>query len=308
MFEPWPDLAAYATKFPGKGVDDALFAFDSRPGAAGAAAAGDSTGGAAVPAVPTLLLLHGLGDEADTWRSIFPRLAGRFRLVAVDLPGFGRSPRRAGRGFAAAVARIGRLLEELGPAVLVGSSLGAGLALAVAAAKPALARGVFGLDGGLPTVGALNPALARMLLPFAGEAGYRGLRGRPETAYASLRPYYADLDALPADERAFLARRVVDRVDSDSQMSAYFALLRSYAFWSLAREAGAFRAVRAAGTPLAFVWGGRDAAIPAAAVRAAADALPPGGFALIPDAGHLPQQETPAAAAAALEAFVDRLA
>jgi pimeloyl-ACP methyl ester carboxylesterase len=43
------------------------------------------------PASPVFLLIHGLGDEADTWRHIFPALAAHGRVIALDLPGFGRS-------------------------------------------------------------------------------------------------------------------------------------------------------------------------------------------------------------------------
>ncbi len=51
------------------------------------------TGGDAKPPV---LLLHGLGDEADTWRHVLPLLQPDYRVLAPDLPGFGRSdkPRR----------------------------------------------------------------------------------------------------------------------------------------------------------------------------------------------------------------------
>jgi pimeloyl-ACP methyl ester carboxylesterase len=44
---------------------------------------------------PPLLLLHGMGDDADTWRHLFLPLSRFFRVIAPDLPGFGRSP--AGR-------------------------------------------------------------------------------------------------------------------------------------------------------------------------------------------------------------------
>lgn len=39
----------------------------------------------------TLILIHGLQDEADTWRHVFEPLAQRYRVIAPDLPGFGRS-------------------------------------------------------------------------------------------------------------------------------------------------------------------------------------------------------------------------
>src|SRR5207302_6799085 len=45
---------------------------------------------------PTLLLVHGLGGSHLNWMLVGDRLAQHHRVLAVDLPGFGRSP-RAGR-------------------------------------------------------------------------------------------------------------------------------------------------------------------------------------------------------------------
>src|SRR5690349_21765173 len=36
---------------------------------------------------PTLVLLHGAGDQAGTWWTVIPRLAGSYRVLALDLPG-----------------------------------------------------------------------------------------------------------------------------------------------------------------------------------------------------------------------------
>ena len=40
---------------------------------------------------PAALLVHGLGDEADTWRHLIKPLSQFWRVIAPDLPGFGRS-------------------------------------------------------------------------------------------------------------------------------------------------------------------------------------------------------------------------
>src|SRR5262249_23553637 len=52
---------------------------------------------AGAPDAPPLILIHGLGDEADTWRHVLIPLSQQYRVIALDLPGFGRSarPRRA---------------------------------------------------------------------------------------------------------------------------------------------------------------------------------------------------------------------
>lgn len=76
---------------------------------------------------PALVLLHGFPQDWYEWRRILPRLATRFTVVAVDLPGVGGSA-PSGDGYAAAdLARdVHRLIDELklGPAHMVGHDIG----------------------------------------------------------------------------------------------------------------------------------------------------------------------------------------
>ena len=86
---------------------------------------------------PGIVLLHGWGDSADTWRPLLAELAaiGR-RAIAVDLPGFGRAS-GLGRGpllpqlddFAAALVLEWSAGE---PVVVAGASLGGAVALRLA--------------------------------------------------------------------------------------------------------------------------------------------------------------------------------
>ena len=41
---------------------------------------------------PTLVLLHGIGMAASAWKPILDRLGASRRVIAFDLPGFGRTP------------------------------------------------------------------------------------------------------------------------------------------------------------------------------------------------------------------------
>jgi pimeloyl-ACP methyl ester carboxylesterase len=70
------------------------------------------------PDAPTLLLLHGFPTSSHMFRDLIPRLADRFRLVAPDLPGFGRTalPSRETFGYTFDnLARvIGRFTEVIG--------------------------------------------------------------------------------------------------------------------------------------------------------------------------------------------------
>jgi pimeloyl-ACP methyl ester carboxylesterase len=91
-----------------------------------------------------LVLLHGLATNRSIWAPVVPALAGARRVVTVDVPGFGGSA-PAGLGFdlEAVASRIARGLAARGvqsPFDLVGHSLGAGIAVALAAARPRSVR------------------------------------------------------------------------------------------------------------------------------------------------------------------------
>src|SRR5689334_8517196 len=89
---------------------------------------------------PTIALLHGLGGAASNWALVAPALARRSRVVVPDLPGHGGSsalpaPVETLDPYA---DRVAALLAE--PAVVVGHSLGAVVALRLAARRPELVR------------------------------------------------------------------------------------------------------------------------------------------------------------------------
>ena len=247
---------------------------------------------------PALILIHGLGDEADSFRHIIPLLAERYRVLALDLPGFGRS---SARNISLTQHRnaVLRLLEISGAAILAGSSMGGIIAELAAMKKPELVRALIFIDGGLPLAAKLNPGLLVMALPFFGRRFYRGLRGKPDAAYETLRPYYADLDALGEDDRRFLYNRVAARVNSGAQEKAYFASLRSL-IWHTVFGGGRFRRffARFRGS-ITIIWGEQDAVFTPEAAALMRKLRPDAAFSLIPGAGHLPHQEKPAETAGA---------
>lgn len=100
---------------------------------------------------PVLVLLHGLSDSALCWPDAVRRWNHDYRIVAPDARGHGQSPRfdpatKGSNRFADMVADVVSLLEELvaeriGAPILVGHSMGAGVAATVLATRPDLARG-----------------------------------------------------------------------------------------------------------------------------------------------------------------------
>jgi pimeloyl-ACP methyl ester carboxylesterase len=100
-----------------------------------------------------VLAIHGVTGSLMAWRSIARELDERICLLAPDLRGRGQSRRHPGPyGLAAHVADLIAVLDHVGASsvVLVGHSMGAFLALRLAAEHPERAVGVVLLDAGLP--------------------------------------------------------------------------------------------------------------------------------------------------------------
>src|SRR5687767_13358703 len=106
----------------------------------------DSGGG--VAGEPAILLLHSSLARSEDWENVFPRLGTRYRTIAYDARGHGRSGRATDytlRGFVDDVLRILREIAK-SPAVLIGHSLGALSALVAAGEETELVRGVIAED------------------------------------------------------------------------------------------------------------------------------------------------------------------
>lgn len=99
---------------------------------------------------PPLVLLHTIRTQLEYFRDLAPRLAAKFTVYAVDLPGHGHSPIDTAAPFDEPYLRSGVVgfLEALNlrDVTLVGESIGAVLALTVAAAVPDRVRAVYALN------------------------------------------------------------------------------------------------------------------------------------------------------------------
>jgi pimeloyl-ACP methyl ester carboxylesterase len=167
----------------------------------------------------TVLMLHGSLASKGQWRSLAERLAPRYRVLAVDLHGYGDNPMprfRSRHTFGNEVALVLRRLREArrcgGRMHVVGHSFGAGVALALAREVPER----------LASLALYEPPCFPLLLP-AHPAEYRGARevaervsrqvreGRADEALRAFLDYWGgagSCDGLAEDARAVLAGRV----------------------------------------------------------------------------------------------------
>ncbi len=131
--------------------------------------------------------LHGVTASAMSWPAVARELPTDWTLLAPDLRGRGASARLPGPyGFGRHVEDVSAVVRARGgPAVLVGHSMGAWVALLAVAAEPELFSRLILIDGGLPMpalpadvtvdealAATLGPALARLHQTFADERAY----------------------------------------------------------------------------------------------------------------------------------------
>jgi len=291
----WPSLAPYGKYFYVPGGE--LFYYDS--------ITDDATN------KPAIVLIHGLGDEADTWRHVFPLLvAAGYRVIAPDLPGFGRSVWKGRINMHCHCNAILRLLTAAGiagpgsPAVLVGSSLGAAVSEMAACARPDLVKGLLLIDGCFPIENKIDKGLLKLMLPSVGRIWYRSFRKNHKAAWESLYPYYNDLDAMSGEDREFLRERVIARVESENQERGYLSTMRSMNVFFIFNGRRISRGIKTYHGKIAILWGEKDRILPVEKTALFRGLRPDVKITLISGAGHLPHQEKYEETAAQMLRFI----
>jgi pimeloyl-ACP methyl ester carboxylesterase len=147
-----------------------------------------------------VLAIHGLGGNWAVWLQNLPELASGYRVIAIDLPGFGRSgPSGHGVAISGYSRLVSSLVDELAleRPVLVGNSLGGWIAADVALRVPDRVGGLVLVDAGgvVPTAAERRRSLLMMggaarLAPFAPR--FRGaIASRRRLRWIALRSTFA---------------------------------------------------------------------------------------------------------------------
>jgi pimeloyl-ACP methyl ester carboxylesterase len=123
-----------------------------------------------------LVMLHGLGSMVEelVLSPAFALAVARYRVIAIDRPGYGHSsrPRRRWWGPQAQAALLHRLLAQLGVErpIVLGHSFGALVALALALGYPSSLRGLVLASGYYFPTGRLDvPLMAPPAIPLIGD-------------------------------------------------------------------------------------------------------------------------------------------
>ena len=267
---------------------------------------------------PTVVLVHGLGGSHLNWDLFAPLIRDHARVLAVDLPGFGRSEPGGRRTTVRDnVAVLDRFLTEVAgtPAVLVGNSMGGMISILETAASPQSVNGLVLLDAAVPGPRrALDPLVAFTFavyaIPMVGER-FLALRRKRSTPLRQVRDMLrlcgVDPDALPPETIDRSIDLIGRREDVPAMDKAFLSAARS--LLRILVDPRRYRAAMASITvPVLMVQGDEDRLVPVAAARDIAERHPGWRYLELPGVGHVPQLQVPEKVAGEFLAWLDETA
>ena len=242
-----------------------------------------------------ILFLHGFGSSLQTWDNWSEALSNEYRIISVDLPGFGLTGEDSSGIYTD--ARSVEVLEaflkalQIPKVVLVGNSMGGKFAWQFAARYPnEVSKLVLISPDGYASHGMEYgeksdvPAIAELYRYFFSKSflamNLQPAYANPNTLNDSLLNRYYDLMLAPGVRGAILAR-MQQTVLQDPVPS--LATIK---------------------VPTLLLWGEKDAFIPIANSNDYLKVMPNAKRVSLPDIGHLPQEEQPAIGLQALKEFL----
>jgi pimeloyl-ACP methyl ester carboxylesterase len=235
----------------------------------------------------TIVFIHGYSESLLSWRGQFDGLSHRFKVVALDVPGFGVSDKPAGPyTLRAQTTRLADFLDRwtTGPLILAGHSMGGELAMDLALRRPRRVVGLvlvspagYGLAGRLDS---MAPGTVG-LISWAGAAATTGILPVHDAQW--LEEPRERAEYLPATDPAY--------------RHALEAVLDSFDFTGLRDSIANVR------QPTLLIWGRLDPTIPFAIGVEIAARLPCRQFKPLDATLHRPMQTDPDTVTALMLAF-----
>lgn len=249
---------------------------------------------------PVILLIHGTGASTHSWRTLAPRLAERFTVIALDLPGHGftQSPPRDQLSLPAMAASVASVVDSLSlqPVTVVGHSAGAAILIRCCLDGTIAPHAVISLNGALlpfrGAAGLLFPPLARLLFlnPLTPWMVTRSASNR-ERVVRLIRGTGSELDETGID----LYTRLFT---SSAHVTAALGMMANWDLHRFARELPALT------QPLLLVAGENDQAVAPTDAERVCRIVSDARLERLPGLGHLAHEENASTVAEVIFEFV----
>jgi len=252
---------------------------------------------------PPVVFVHGLGGSAGNWSMVAPAISDRAHAVALDLPGHGRSGPARCHDIATHVGAVARLIDhlDLGPATVVGNSMGGLVAELLADAWPESVRALVLVSPAAPPV-ELTPAdravAVRLLVESLPGIG-RGLLAWATSRMTAEQQVRETLDVVMAHperlpeegyRRAVTLARLrrtmpwSNRAFAESAISIRRTLMHRSVYEAMLARIS---------VPVSLIFGSADRVVPPSALRRLATSHPDWRAIELPDVGHTAMLERP---------------
>lgn len=245
---------------------------------------------------PVVLLLHGFGSSLQTWDVWAAKLESHYRVIRLDLPGFGLTGPSPLHDYSEAgdLATLMHFVDKLGVASfsVIGHSMGGKMAWGLAAAAPDRVKAlVLMAPDGFPEAKDIGTK------PYAMPSVMGVIKfSLPKfLVRKSIEPAFFDVNAL-----------------SDSLVDRYYDMLRAPGVRAAILERSnqtiytdpvpRLKQIKA---PTLLIWGEQDQMIPSSNAQSYAHVLSDSQTVLLPKLGHLVQEEQPEIALAHVAAFLN---
>jgi len=247
-------------------------------------------------AAPALLLLHGFGSSLQAWDDWSVKLAQKYRVIRLDLPGFGLTGASPANDYSEEkdLAFLTHFADKLSleKFSVIGHSMGGKMAWSLAASQPERVQAlVLMAPDGFPETKDIGtkpyevPAIMGLIKYVLPKYLVR----------KSIEPAFAEADAL-----------------SDALVNRYYDMLRAPGVRGAILERSnqtiytdpvpRLKAIKA---PTLLIWGEQDQMIPSTNAQSYANVLSNSTTVIVPKLGHLLQEEQPEKGLAAVMQFLD---
>ncbi len=242
-----------------------------------------------------ILLIHGLGASQYSWRLLAPILAQKYRVIAIDLPGFGYSSKSYQENwnldkYSDVINSVLRKLQVSTPHI-VGSSLGGLIALKMIERWPEQFR----------KVAAISPPLSKRLIPFSLSRlqvlwPVAGRMITTQFVRELMKRTVEDKSLINEESIGYYSRAFVDEPES---------------FKSFIQATEAIRTgdnpnfIKNISSPVLFLWGAKDRVVPIRLLDKARQMSPESQYFVHEKAGHHMMEDQPEWVASRIQCFFE---
>ena len=245
---------------------------------------------------PAVILIHGFASSLQTFEGWQDRLKSEFRVISIDLPGSGLSRPDSARDYSdeRSIALIKEIMDQLGiaRATLAGNSIGGRISWRFAGVHPdrvdklvLIAPDGFASDGfeygKAPEIPAMTNIMKVFLPRYLIEENLTPAHGDPSTMTPDMVKRYHDLLIGPGTRQA-----VIDRM-AQTVLIDPVPILKTI------------------NVPVLLLWGEKDNLIPASHALDYSNVLSDSRTVVLPELGHVPQEENPAQSLDPVRAFLN---